>query len=154
MEPTLQSEMSVVARILRVFYAPSETFEAVSEQRSAADWLVPTALVAVVATIAALLVLPIVTEGGQEAMQQMKDMPAEEREMVERFPVPRRGPDRDPDRHADCDVHLSLHYRCALLSVGQVGRRHALLRPSPSHNGLRWVGHPSPTSSRCAAHFG
>ena len=38
-----QAEMSVVGRMLRVFYAPSETFEAVSEQRSAADWLVPTA---------------------------------------------------------------------------------------------------------------
>ena len=80
-----QAEMSVVGRILRVFYAPSETFEAVAEQRSATDWLVPTALVAVVATVAALLVLPFVTEGGQEAMQQMKDMPAEEREMVEKF---------------------------------------------------------------------
>ena len=80
-----QSEISVVGRILRVFYAPSETFEAVAEQRSAADWLVPTALIAVVATVAALLVLPIVTEGGQEAMQQMKDMSAEEREMVEKF---------------------------------------------------------------------
>jgi hypothetical protein len=64
-----QAEMSVVGRMLRVFYAPSETFEAVSEQRSAADWLVPTALVAAVVTVAALLVLPIVTEVGQEAMQ-------------------------------------------------------------------------------------
>lgn len=81
-----QAEMSVVGRMLRVFYAPSETFEAVAEQRSAVDWLVPTALVAVVATVAALLVLPIVTEGGQEAMQQqMKDMSAEEREMAEKF---------------------------------------------------------------------
>ena len=61
-----QAEMSVVGRMLRVFYAPSETFEAVSEQRSAADWLVPTALVAAVVTVAALLVLPIVTEVGQE----------------------------------------------------------------------------------------
>ena len=81
-----QAEMSVVGRMLRLFYAPSETFEAVSEQRSAADWLVPTALVAAVVTVAALLVLPIVTEVGQEAMQQqMKDMSAEEREMVEKF---------------------------------------------------------------------
>ena len=81
-----QAEMSVAGRILRVFYAPSETFEAVAEQRSVADWLVPTVLVAVVATVAVLLVLPIVTEGGQEAMQQqMKDMSAEEREMAEKF---------------------------------------------------------------------
>ena len=81
-----QAEMSVVGRILRVFYAPSETFEAVAEQRSAADWLVPTVVVAVVAIAAALFVLPIATEAGQEAMQQqMKDMSAEEREMMEKF---------------------------------------------------------------------
>ena len=81
-----QAEMSVVGRILRVFYAPSETFEAVAEQRSAADWLVPTVLLSAVAIVAALFVLPIVTEGDQEAMQQqMKDMSAEEREMVEKF---------------------------------------------------------------------
>ena len=41
-----QAEMSVVGRMLRVFYAPSETFEAVAEQRGAVDWLVPTAVVA------------------------------------------------------------------------------------------------------------
>ncbi len=80
-----QAEMSIVGRILRVFYAPSETFEAVSEQRSVADWLVPTALLAAVTTAAALLVLPIATEAHQENMQQMKDMSADEREMVEKF---------------------------------------------------------------------
>ena len=41
-----QAEISVVGRMLRVFYAPSETFEAVTKQRSATDWLVPTAVVA------------------------------------------------------------------------------------------------------------
>ena len=41
-----QSEISVVGRMLRVFYAPSQTFEAVAKQRSAADWLVPTAVAA------------------------------------------------------------------------------------------------------------
>ena len=41
-----QAEISIVGRMLRVFYAPSETFEAVTKQRSAADWLAPTAVAA------------------------------------------------------------------------------------------------------------
>ena len=41
-----QAEMSVVGRMLRVFYTPSQTFEAVAKQHSAADWLVPTAVAA------------------------------------------------------------------------------------------------------------
>ena len=65
-----QAEMSVVGRILRVFYAPSETFEAVAEQRSAADWLLPTALVAVVIFISTYLTMPIY-------MEAMEQMPAE-----------------------------------------------------------------------------
>ena len=63
-----QAEMSVVGRILRVFYAPSETFEAVAEQRSAADWLLPTALVAVVIFISTYLTSSIYVT---EALEQM-----------------------------------------------------------------------------------
>ena len=67
-----QAEMSVVGRILRVFYAPSETFEAVAEQRSAADWLLPTALVAVVIFVSTYLTSSIyVTEA-------LEKMPAEQ----------------------------------------------------------------------------
>ena len=69
-----QAEMSVVGRMLRVFYAPSETFEAVSEQRSAADWLVPTALVAVVAFIGTYLIIPI------QVAEMTQQVPAEQRE--------------------------------------------------------------------------
>ena len=54
-----QAEMSVVGRILRVFYAPSETFEAVAEQRSAADWLVPTIVVALMIFVSTYLTSPI-----------------------------------------------------------------------------------------------
>ena len=69
-----QAEMSVVGRMLRVFYAPSETFEAVSEQRSAADWLVPTALVAVVIFISTYLTIPI------QLAEMTQQMPADQRE--------------------------------------------------------------------------
>ncbi len=72
-----QAEMSVVGRMLRVFYAPSETFEAVAEQRSAADWLVPTIIVALAIFFSTYLTSPIYVA---EAMEQMKQqMPAEQR---------------------------------------------------------------------------
>ena len=69
-----QAEMSVVGRMLRLFYAPSETFEAVSEQRSAADWLVPTALVAVVIFISTYLTIPV------QLAEMTQQMPADQRE--------------------------------------------------------------------------
>ena len=69
-----QAEMSVVDRILRVFYAPSETFEAVSEQRSAADWLVPTIIVAVVVFVGTYLIIPA------QVAEMTQQMPAEQRE--------------------------------------------------------------------------
>ena len=69
-----QAEMSIVGRMLRVFYAPSETFEAVSEQRSAADWLVPTVIVAVVIFISTYLTIPV------QLAEMTQQMPAEQRE--------------------------------------------------------------------------
>ena len=71
-----QAEMSVVGRILRVFYAPSETFEVVREQRSAADWLVPTIVVAMVVFVSTYLTSPIYVA---EVMEQMREqVPAEQ----------------------------------------------------------------------------
>ena len=69
-----QAEMSVVGRILRVFYAPSETFEAVSEQRSAADWLVPIIVVALVVFVGTYLIIPT------QVAEMTQQMPAEQRE--------------------------------------------------------------------------
>ena len=68
----LQAEMSVVSRILRVFYAPSETFEAVNEQRSAADWLVPTFIVAAVIFISTYITSPIYVAEAMGQMQQQE----------------------------------------------------------------------------------
>ena len=86
MEPTPQSEIGLVSRMLRIFYAPGETFESLARRRNAADWLVPAVLSAVVVTIAAVFILPITTEFSQEAMQQrMQGMSAEEREVMEQY---------------------------------------------------------------------
>ena len=71
-----QAEMSVGDRILRVFYAPSETFEAVAEQRSAADWLVPTIVVALVVFFSTYVTSPIYIAETMEQMQQQT--PAEQ----------------------------------------------------------------------------
>ena len=86
MEPTPQTEIGLVGRMIRIFYAPGETFEFLVRKHSAADWLVPAILSAVVVTVTAVLVLPITTELNQEAMQQrMQSMSAEEREVVEQY---------------------------------------------------------------------
>ena len=73
-----QAEMSVAGRMLRVFYAPSETFEAVSEQRSAADWLVPTFIVAAVIFISTYVTSPLYVAGVMEQMQQQEQSGAME----------------------------------------------------------------------------
>ena len=75
-----QAEMSVVGRIVRVFYAPSETFESVAEQRSAADWLLPTLLVAVVVFISTYLTSSIYVA---EALEQMREQTPAEQPIVE-----------------------------------------------------------------------
>ena len=75
-----QAEMSVVDRMLRVFYAPSETFEAVAEQRSAADWLVPTIVVAMVVFFSTYVTSPIYVA---EMMEQTQQMSAEQSDEME-----------------------------------------------------------------------
>lgn len=75
-----QAEMSVVGRLFRVFYAPSETFEAVAEQRSAADWLVPTIVVAAVIFISTYITSPIYVA---EAMEQIREQTPAEQPNVE-----------------------------------------------------------------------
>ncbi|MCE2450892.1 MAG: YIP1 family protein [Candidatus Latescibacteria bacterium] len=75
-----QAEMSVGDRILRVFYAPSETFEAVAEQRSAADWLVPTIIVALAIFFSTYLTSPIYVA---EAMEQIRGQTPAEQPSVE-----------------------------------------------------------------------
>ena len=75
-----QAEMSVVDRILRVFYAPSETFEAVAEQRSVADWLVPTIVVAMVVFFSTYVTSPIYMA---ETMEQMQQTPTEQSDAME-----------------------------------------------------------------------
>ena len=75
-----QAEMSVVGRMLRVFYAPSETFEAVAEQRSATDWLVPTIVVAMVVFFSTYVTSPIYVAEMMEQTQQVSTEQSDEME--------------------------------------------------------------------------
>ncbi len=74
---TPQAEMNVVSRMVRVFYAPSETFAAVSKQHSVADWLVPTLIVAVVTLGSTYLTVPVYIA------ETLEQVPAEQRGAME-----------------------------------------------------------------------
>ena len=82
--PTATSEIGVVGRLIRIFYAPGEVYESLASQRSAADWFVPTAIAALLGIVIAAATIPLATQAGLEQMQeQMQNMPAEQREMME-----------------------------------------------------------------------
>ena len=82
--PTATSEIGVVGRLIRIFYAPGEVYESLASQRSAADWFVPTAIAALLGIVIASATVPLATQAGLEQMQeQMQNMPAEQREMME-----------------------------------------------------------------------
>ncbi len=88
MEAALQTEIGLVGRMIRIFYAPSKTFESFAHKHSTADWLMPAILSTVVATIAAVLVMPVTTEFNQEAIQQrIQGMSAQQREAVEQSQI-------------------------------------------------------------------
>ena len=88
MEATPQmdtQEIGLVGRMIRVFHSPGETFEALSASHGKSDWLVPTIIGAILAIVAAYYIAPIAMKESMGAMQeQMQNMPAESREMMEK----------------------------------------------------------------------
>ena len=78
--PTGESEIGVVGRMIRVFFAPNEVYESVARQLSAADWFVPTAVAAVLSIVVASATMPLMTKA---SLDQIQDIPAEQREMIE-----------------------------------------------------------------------
>ena len=77
---TATSEIGVVGRLIRIFYAPGEVYESLAHQRSAADWFVPTTIAALLGIVIAAATIPLATQSG---LEQMQNMPAEQREMME-----------------------------------------------------------------------
>ena len=77
-------EISLVGRMLRIFYAPGETFTAVRRQQNWLDWFVPTILVVLATLASTSYTMPIIMEVQQEAMQeQLKNLPAGAPDMAE-----------------------------------------------------------------------
>ena len=73
MEATPQmdtEEIGLVGRMIRLFTAPSETFEAVSASHGKSDWLVPTLIMAIVSVVAFTFIGPIVMAESMGAMQE------------------------------------------------------------------------------------
>jgi hypothetical protein len=84
MEATPQTdapEIGLVGRMTRVFYAPVETFASLARKQSTADWLVPMIIGSILAVFIAQQIIPI----AMMASPEMRDMPAEQREMVEKM---------------------------------------------------------------------
>lgn len=84
MEATPQTdapEIGLVGRMTRVFYAPGETFASLARKQSTADWLVPMIIGSILAVFIAQQIIPI----AMMASPEMRDMPAEQREMVEKM---------------------------------------------------------------------
>mgnify|MGYP001379093516 FL=1 len=84
MEATPQTdapEIGLVGRMTRVFYAPGETFASLARKQSTADWLVPMIIGAILAVFIAQQIIPIAIMVSPE----MRDMPAEQREMIEKM---------------------------------------------------------------------
>ena len=74
-------DLSLFARIQRVFYAPSTAFAAVRGQESAHDWLLPALLVCAVGVGSYNLTLDI----GAPAVQQLEGLDEAERQQAEAF---------------------------------------------------------------------
>ena len=84
MEATPQTdapEIGLVGRMPRVFYAPGETFASLARKQSTADWLVPMIIGSILAVFIAQQIIPI----AMMASPEMRDMPAEQREMIEKM---------------------------------------------------------------------
>jgi uncharacterized membrane protein len=86
MESTASSqveEIGVIARTLRVFHAPSETFEAVSRRATWADWLVPTVVVLALTMASIQVTWPVLARMQSAAVEErLKGMPEEQRQQV------------------------------------------------------------------------
>lgn len=73
----------LVGRMIRVFTAPSETFEAVGQRSSWVDWVAPVVLVAVLSMVSMQITMPALQQIQQQAMQErLKDMPEDQRQQA------------------------------------------------------------------------
>lgn len=78
---TQVADVGLVGRMIRVFYAPAETFEAVQARTTHLDWIVPVLVAAAIAAGSTYMTLPIMEKMQARAVAEMsvgKDMSAEQ----------------------------------------------------------------------------
>lgn len=78
--------IGLVGRMLRVFYAPGEAFEAVLARRTWLDWFVPTLIIAIAGSFAAYKIGPLAAQEKMaqivESIQNNRDLPADKKAEV------------------------------------------------------------------------
>ncbi len=85
---TQSPQIGLIGRMIRVFYAPRETFEDAAASRTAIDWVAPAAVSAIVALAAAVAIVPLAMEEGARVMQEQmqgQELSDEQREMMEKM---------------------------------------------------------------------
>ena len=85
---TQSPQIGLIGRMIRVFHAPRETFEAAAASRTAIDWVAPAAVSAIVAFAAAVAIMPLAMEEGAKAFQEQmqgQEFGDEQREMMEKM---------------------------------------------------------------------
>ena len=76
-------EIGLAGRMIRLFTAPSETFEAVRRRATWLDWFAPVLLVAVLSMAAMQLTFPVVRQAQEKMLQErLKELPGEQRAAV------------------------------------------------------------------------
>ena len=85
-----EPEIGLVGRMIRVFYAPAETYEAVQRGHTWLDWFVPVLLVAAAAAVSTQLTMPLLVDMQAKAMEEQlgsnpnltPEQKAQQREMM------------------------------------------------------------------------
>ncbi|NKB71802.1 MAG: hypothetical protein GKR89_32400 [Candidatus Latescibacteria bacterium] len=82
-------DIGLIGRMIRVFYAPGETFAAVRQRQTWADWVIPLLVVMVVAMAAAYVIMPVVKEFTTQQMSEQfannPDIKPEDLERIEKM---------------------------------------------------------------------
>ena len=80
------SEIGLVGRMIRVFNAPRQTFEAARQGHTWLDWFVPTLIVGIVSLVSVAMIAQIAIESSMKMAEQFTpggEVTAEQKEMME-----------------------------------------------------------------------
>jgi len=80
--PTTWSTLSLPERLARVLYAPRTSFEALREEASWQDWLVPTLLVCLLGIASSYATLSVSDPGLPAVQEQLQQLPEDQREQA------------------------------------------------------------------------